>query len=163
MAEYFKQSFIEKVTNEIREACGYSESELIDMEKVVEKIEFTLTRYEDKPNINGKVLNSKDEKIIYVNTKSDRPERFTIAHEIGHIVLHHKDFNGTEPIIDYRTEDNKYNPKEFQANMFASAFLMPKNESIKVWDLVKDIDMFAELFDVSKRSAEIRLSILKLL
>jgi Zn-dependent peptidase ImmA (M78 family) len=163
MAEYFKQSFIEDITDKIRKACGYEESKLIDMIDVVSKIGFELERFEDEPRINGKVHNGAGIKKIYVNKNSGRPERFTIAHEIGHIVLHHQQYSGAELKIDYRTEDNQYNQKEFQANMFASAFLMPESEVRKVWNLVKDIDIVSELFEVSKRSAEIRLSILKLI
>lgn len=162
MAEYLKQSFIEDITLGLRKACGYEDTNLIDMEDVIEKVGFTLTRYEDDSNVNGKVLNSETIKEIHINTNSDRNERFTMAHEIGHIVLHHNDYNGEEMKIDYRTEGDGYSQKEFQANMFASAFLMPKIEAIKVWDLVCDIEEFSNLFKVSLTSAKIRLKILGL-
>lgn len=53
--------------------------------------------------------------IIIVNKKfSNDRKRFTIAHELGHLLLH----NGF-PISDYRD-------KELEANKFASEFLMPE-------------------------------------
>ena len=66
-------------------------------------------------------------------------------------------------IIDFRTESGTYDSKEFQANMFASAFLMPENAAREVWNSVYDIDVFADVFDVSRTSAQIRLSVLGLI
>lgn len=55
--------------------------------------------------------------IINRNFDNDR-KRFTLAHELGHIVLH---VTGDFPIPDFRN-------KEDEANRFASEFLMPELE-----------------------------------
>lgn len=62
--------------------------------------------------------------VIIINKAfSNDRKRFTIAHELGHILLHNEN---NYPISQHR--DEKW--KEKEANEFASEFLMPK-ESIK--------------------------------
>lgn len=60
--------------------------------------------------------------IIVVNKSfpNDR-KRFTIAHELGHILLHNE---SNFPVSQYRDEKTK----EKEANEFASEFLMPEND-----------------------------------
>jgi Zn-dependent peptidase ImmA (M78 family)/ribosome-binding protein aMBF1 (putative translation factor) len=53
--------------------------------------------------------------IVRVAGKSGDRERFTLAHELGHLCLHH------QPAEDFEAE----------ANEFASEFLMPKDDIIK--------------------------------
>jgi Zn-dependent peptidase ImmA (M78 family) len=57
--------------------------------------------------------------IVNKNYPNDR-KRFTIAHELGHLILHNENYF---PVSEYRD-------KEKEANDFASEFLMPE-ESIK--------------------------------
>jgi hypothetical protein len=54
--------------------------------------------------------------------------RWTAAHELGHLFLHeattkHRD---TDPVVN-KTIDRAYNSAEWQANRFASEFLMPEH------------------------------------
>ena len=93
-------------------------------------------------------------------------QKFSLAHEIGHIILHDVDkekefIEYRKPILDYADSSLLY--KETQANAFAAALLIPKEDAINVWDSVKDIDDFAEMFEVSKAAAYNRLSNLGLL
>ena len=65
---------------------------------------------------------------IVVNNWNQIPvERwiFTIAHELGHLVLHQSDFN-----VDQTIEGKKH---EMEANEFALEFLMPEAFFKKVW------------------------------
>lgn len=55
--------------------------------------------------------------IVNKNFSNDR-KRFTIAHELGHLLMHNEN---NFPISSYRD-------KEREANMYASEFLMPENE-----------------------------------
>ncbi len=56
--------------------------------------------------------------IINKSLSNDR-KRFTIAHELGHILMHN---SGDFPVPEHRTEKQKEN----EANRFASEFLMPE-------------------------------------
>lgn len=60
--------------------------------------------------------------IVYNDKKPIYRQRFTVAHEIGHIALDHK-----ADIIHYRIreDDSKNGIKEIQANVFARDLLMP--------------------------------------
>ena len=83
-------------------------------------------------------------KIIVSPFQDEKRERFTIAHELGHLFLH----------MGYRTnnelwekqENNIYHrignsEKEYQANEFAAAFLMPATEYLSVLNKVAEGNM----------------------
>ncbi|MEZ0007070.1 Zn-dependent peptidase ImmA (M78 family) [Flavobacterium sp. 28YEA47A] len=60
--------------------------------------------------------------VIVINKSfSNDRKRFTIAHELGHILLHNE---SNFPVSEFRDEKIK----EKEANSFASEFLMPANE-----------------------------------
>jgi Zn-dependent peptidase ImmA (M78 family) len=81
--------------------------------------------------------------IIYLNP--DKPytrERFTIAHELGHLFLHMGFLLNKElwdSIPDGQLQDSwyyrvngKYTQNEHEADEFAASFLMPKDEFIEI-------------------------------
>lgn len=63
--------------------------------------------------------------IIYNSTHPMDRIRFSIAHELGHVFLHHHGNQDYDLSIPY---EFKQKVKEEQANEFASEFLMPENE-----------------------------------
>lgn len=85
--------------------------------------------------------------------------RWTLAHELGHLVLH----NAAVPLD--RTSKGYSEPKalpsyhnaEWQADAFAAAFLMP-DWLVRDFTSVSDI---VEFFSVSRQAAEIRLKTLE--
>lgn len=88
-------------------------------------------------------------------------DRFTIAHELGHYVLHSR--FGEKPLRLSRYGRGKL---ETQANAFAAAFLMPKEIFLAETERSKDLshDIIAHLaakFLVSTSAAEIRYRNLK--
>ena len=100
-------------------------------------------------------------------------KRFTLAHEIGHIVLHSAYMyslmpEGQVPLFEIPSSvilQDSY--LEYQANYFASALLIPRNQLMNLYhktgDEILDAALVANHFGVSRRSAEIRLEQLKLL
>src|SRR5690606_4472121 len=94
-------------------------------------IDVRLARFKD-PTISG-ILRANG--VIYVNY-ADAPvrQRFTIAHELGHYVLHSASEN---PAMDlYRDERSSagIEPREMEANNFAAALLMPAPLVAKLWE-----------------------------
>ncbi len=90
--------------------------------------------------------------LVYNRTHHKHRQRFTLAHELGHYVLH-KDIlgDGTNDTKMYRTNPNSshYNPNistrhENEANEFASRILMPqefikrflKEENVTLSDII---------------------------
>lgn len=102
-------------------------------------------------------------------------QQFTIAHELGHVVLHSDDNDSADLFIDvefndmevgqmWTEQDNQQREKEREANWFAADLLMPKD-----W-LVKDFEVYGEdgllqmtrRYGVSEQALWIRLVRLKL-
>ena len=122
--------------------------------------------------ISGIIHRNKDGSAV-IGVNSSHPtqrQRFTIAHEIGHLLLHtnkslHVDKNfpiGLRSGISSKAEDEN----EIEANQFAAALLMPTDFLSKdVTPLVgKDvliaIRKLARKYGVSEQAMSIRLSVL---
>ena len=113
---------------------------------------------------------------IMVSTRAEKNptrKRFTIAHEIGHVILHSDYMRslvpiGQDPLFEVSNSIVLQNPNlEFHANHFASVFLVPQEKIMELYskngDAILDASRLAGYFGVSRRSAEIRLEQLKLL
>ena len=109
---------------------------------------------------------------IYINV-NDKParKRFTVAHELGHFVLHLA--AGEGEFIDnednFRTTNDPDQPwndarrKEWEANVFASALLMPERAVRKKWAEIQDVDGASSFFQVSRQAMTLRLGALGLI
>lgn len=80
-------------------------------------------------------------------------QRFTLAHEIGHYMLH-RNHGAFEDGLLFRR--NQTNTQEIEANIFASALLMPRFEFDRSLKSMT-IEEIAIAFGVSKQAAEFRL------
>lgn len=80
----------------------------------------------NKGHILGLVLkDSKNAVIYYSSCDSINRQRFTIAHELGHICCHLIPDSNDYPYIDWRIEEEAENEKEKSANIFAGELLIP--------------------------------------
>ncbi|TVT60168.1 MAG: ImmA/IrrE family metallo-endopeptidase [Sedimenticola thiotaurini] len=90
------------------------------------------------------------------NLHHPRRQRFTLAHELGHFVLHQK--NGREFVdkILYRNNLDS-NSEEAEANVFAANLLMPEAEFRRFLSGVSDqVEDIASHFNVSALAVRIR-------
>ena len=74
------------------------------------------------------LLDYRNNKIIVNKEEPGNRQNFTIAHEIGHFVLH-KDWitsNDYQPMFRQKESFNKKNEKEVEADIFAAHLLVPK-------------------------------------
>ena len=66
------------------------------------------------------------------NFSSEDRQKFTIAHELGHLFLHmhflEEEWNCIEDYQDSIYERKGYSQEEYEAHEFAAAILMPKDE-----------------------------------
>ena len=96
-------------------------------------------------------------KIIALNSKKSKNEkRYAIAHELGHYILAGSPKNGYAHINSLL----KYNEKERDALIFASALLMPKDDVkrvIKKSLYLSKVTYIAKVFGVPEEVAEVRL------
>ncbi|MBQ7524494.1 MAG: ImmA/IrrE family metallo-endopeptidase, partial [Alphaproteobacteria bacterium] len=77
---------------------------------------------------------------MLLNPKENARRRiFTLAHEIGHIVLGHRD--GGDRMVDTRSDlvFPLKRTKEYEANEFAGELLMPEEEFRKEWNEKKRV------------------------
>lgn len=96
-----------------------------------------------------------ERKIIVVNDNYPATRNlFTIAHEIGHYVLHDGTQNRFDKYHDYSPEELV---REKEANNFAGELLMPKYKFLEVFNQLEgNIKNIAERFGVSQRAVEVR-------
>jgi len=90
-------------------------------------------------------------------------KRFTIAHELGHLLLHLHTGNDGEFVdseVDFfRTESSDgVKIHEVEANQFAAALLMDADLVKKYWNEFKNLETLCEIFQVSESAMGIRLS-----
>ncbi|MCO7238395.1 ImmA/IrrE family metallo-endopeptidase [Aeromicrobium sp. CnD17-E] len=91
---------------------------------------------------------------------SQRRDRFTIAHELGHYFLHYVVAKEAASKAFARGGRNR---AETEANVFASALLMPANEFRRAFhEFGGDAWALAERFEVSPAAAEVRAQVLGL-
>lgn len=117
--------------------------------------------------------------IAYSEDQSNQRQRFTIAHELGHFLLHKADGGDTvfldkDFIVKYRS-NKVYSETELrqeqEANTFAASLLMPKEfifrelnkEDIRNLSESELIEKLALIFEVSVPAMTFRLSNLSIL
>ncbi|MDB2439732.1 ImmA/IrrE family metallo-endopeptidase [Hellea sp.] len=111
-------------------------------------------------------VNSENDFTIFVPQEtSDVRDRFTIAHELGHYVLHYLWPIHVLKKGQFKLRASRYGSDrtEWEANWFASAFLMPEDEFRKlVEDEKLPISRVARHFKVSQAAASTRAKVLKI-
>lgn len=115
--------------------------------------------------ISGEIRPSGDGYMIKVNRHdSSGRQRFTLAHEIGHYVLH-RDHIGAGISDDALYRSNLSDAREAEANRFAADLLMPRNlldaeiAARGPTPLSEKVPELAAHFGVSERAMKIRLGL----
>lgn len=127
---------IRKQAYVLREKCKVSQYGIIDLFKECERLGYKLLRYPLGEGADlGFVMRKDADIVVFTNTSSRLArEIFTLAHEIGHIILH---FGKADAFIDdaITIAGRSTDEKEQEANYFASCLLMPEDEVDKFLDL----------------------------
>lgn len=124
-----------------RANCKVGRYGIIDLFKECERIGYKLLRYPLGENADLGFMIQKDKDIVIFTNSCSRLSReiFTLAHEIGHAVLHLNDANSfidDSVTINGRSTDEK----EQEANYFAACLLMPADDINRFIDLeIEDI------------------------
>lgn len=140
------------------------------MERLARELDADVLYEPLEPNVSGFLVHASGRVAIAVNSlhHSNR-QRFTLSHEIGHLVLH----QGSPTVfvddimVHFRSEDSGgvSDPREAEANEFAAALLMPeaclrqdlREQFIDAFDDVA-VRHLATRYSVSSQALTIRLS-----
>lgn len=119
-----------------RGKCKVSQYGIIDLFKECERMGYKLLRYPIGEDADLGFALKRDEDIVIFINSSVRLSReiFTLAHEIGHVLLHLDgvlSFVDNNATITGRSED----VKEQEANYFAACLLMPSDDVDRFFDL----------------------------
>ncbi|MFW5803634.1 MAG: ImmA/IrrE family metallo-endopeptidase [bacterium] len=115
---------------------GISEPQNVEIEDIAYALKIPI-RYVDLGGCEGRIIHKKGQSIITVNrsTEFESRKRFTLAHEIGHYLMHRNNLiNHNDDISSLSWFNNKNRQKifyqEFEANEFASELLLPTDKFI---------------------------------
>lgn len=120
-------------------------------------------------DVSGMLLRRDGRTIIGINSTHARTrQRFSIAHEIGHVLLHEKESFHIDKIHPLRFRDKRSSTgkdvPEIEANQFAAELLMPEEFIARDLAQYANVDLelaiakMAENYEVSEQAMTIRLT-----
>jgi Zn-dependent peptidase ImmA (M78 family) len=170
---------IEKQVNDLLTSNNITTAP-VDIGKIAKSLQLEIVKQDADDKISGMLVNDFGNKkaLIGVNRKHHiNRQRFTIAHEIGHFLLHHFQgvhFDGENTGLQINFRDDKSasgeDLYEREANLFAAELLMPRTlleadiSKIKNLSLIDKDDLtlksLADKYKVSVRAITYRLAYL---
>ena len=137
----------------------------VDVEGVAKALGISVNYERLDNDVSGLMLVENDVARVAINESHHRNrQRFTLAHEIGHLLLHTK---GDRVFVDRRFFRNQWSSKgelreEIEANAFAASLLMPRSlieQYLETEGGITDTDVFrlATRFEVSEQAMTLRL------
>lgn len=144
----------------------------VTLDKIYNHLGISIS-YDLGDNVSGILVSKRGgSTVIGVNpNESNVRQRFTIAHEIGHYILHK---NKSELFVDedyiVLKRSGEKDPYELEANVFAAALLMPEHlleyhlKTLPLGNNTEDkIKILAKKFEVSSIAMTYRLTNLRLI
>ena len=157
---------IERLVTNLLDEHGVTKP-VVPLEKILKKLEINL-KQGDLGDVSGLLVRSDTAATIGVNMNHPLVrQRFTIAHELGHYLLHaglssHVD---RDYRVNYRSAESSEatNVEEIEANFFAASILMPRqflDEENAVIALDNDaaVEKLAKRYLVSRHAMSLRLA-----
>lgn len=120
----------------------------INIQCIIKKLKIDLVNYTFDDDISGVLVLNDSHPTIGINqAHSEVRKRFTIAHELGHYVLHKDQGSMFMDKVLYRKSSDGYTIKderlEREANYFAANLLMPAN-IVKNYIETNDLDFYED-------------------
>lgn len=155
-----RQGHIDNVINDLqlRSGLSYPENDLLEIVKAAgAEVYFTVLPKIEGKDVDGAVKWTESIGKIYINDAySSTRKTFTLAHELGHYLLHEGQEKLRFDVFDY-SSDSKIVLEETEANYFAASLLMPKYEISRLWDITHNISAIAPYFGVSESAVRTRI------
>ncbi|MGE4587961.1 MAG: ImmA/IrrE family metallo-endopeptidase [Acidaminococcaceae bacterium] len=148
--------------NALRKDIGIDELQEIDLNCIVRLLNINVKHIFLGDGIDGACKSLGLKRLVVLNPylkKCPKRERFTLAHEIGHLLMHYDSYICKQDCFYiYKTQ----NDKELEANDFAGQLLLPKQAVVNIlekndltFQLIKQI---AEKYNISLLVAAISLT-----
>lgn len=159
-SDYKEPDLLASVDDVIKRAQqqGLFDGEKLDIESLVRKDTKVDILFEDLGSKSGslKYDDRKQKWIIAVNKNHHKNrQRFTLAHEYGHYMLHREKNLNFEDTTFFRS--SAMDSLEYAANQFAAKLLMPDHFVHKlIGEGIKNMGDLAERFDVSSNAMQYR-------
>ena len=156
---------IERMVTGLLEQYG-EKAPPVHIERIVKRCGLEI-RAGDLKDISGLIVRSAGTAVIGVNSTQSRVrQRFTIAHEFGHFLLHEgltrhvdRDYR-----VNFRSDESSkaINVEEIEANFFAASILMPRSfldqdKAVEAIDSDAKVAELAKRYDVSRHAMSLRL------
>lgn len=131
--------------------CGVKELP-ISVSSISKQLNITAKYYLPVDDNDGYCCIKEGRAVMFVSSQAPRRrQRFTAAHELGHIILGHV---GKYELVN-REPNSKDNPIEQAANVFASRLLAP---ACVLWGLgVESPEQISQVCNISMQSAKFRM------
>ena len=154
---------LQRRATEILQKCGEVEPP-VDVFHVAQELGATVSPQLATDDISGALSRDGDGPVIGFNARHSRNrQRFTIAHECGHLVLHDAPYFLDRVFHRDRVSVEATDVFEIEANKFAAALLMPKAWLLEdMADMPQplrseDIEKLALRYEVSQQAMSYRL------
>jgi Zn-dependent peptidase ImmA (M78 family) len=121
-----KPSLAEKRAGAVIEECQIVELP-IPVERIAASLGAQIAYEAFDGEVSGMLYREKDRALIGVNsTHPSTRQRFTLAHEIGHLVMHKGSPVFIDRLVRVNWRDGTSDKEEVEANTFAAELLMPR-------------------------------------
>ena len=151
----------------------------VPVEKIAEKlgVKISYEPFDGKEEVSGVLIKEAERSVIGINASHAKTrQRFTIAHEMGHLVLKHRGDIFVDKTVRINRDSKSalaIDKNEIEANGFAAALLMPRDHIVREVQKRLDskagkkdyflVDHLASTFQVSTQAMEYRLNNLGIL
>ncbi len=143
---------IETLTQKILHECNVVEPP-VPIEGIVKRYGLQLHFQALQSDLSGFLYREQENGIIGVNSIHAKVrQRFTIAHELGHFLLHQNDSLHVDRAVHVKFRGNLskqgIDTDEMEANLFAAEILMPQDLIVREFERNEPIDILDEDFIV---------------
>jgi Zn-dependent peptidase ImmA (M78 family) len=158
------------LAQELADKITINESFPIDLDKICNLFQINLIKKTVEGLSGAAIVEGAAKTILVNNSEPETRQRFTISHELGHLLLHkNENLNYSQvPVVLFResTATAFQDWKEREANCFAANLLMPtKAIQVRIQELFQTeaihedvVEKLSNEFQVSVQAMSIRLS-----
>ena len=170
MSPFLSIENLERQASQVLHDAGFDGELPVDPIEIAKTMGLSvhLAKFSDENTAGILRIDGENASIFVRSTDSPNRQRFTVAHELGHYVLHRReesDFVDTDISVAFlrrsdgdSESDRARRRRETQANLFAAALLMPEYLLSQELENDDDVSKLANLFGVSRGALGIRLA-----